>query len=522
MFEDEAVIPSIVNGFIKHYGAGKTIKVYESSIVRKDKCVFFLIRKNLDRKLVIIYPQYSIRLLGRFSFEEHGIFNHGYKKLNYIISSCDSKNASIIREIFPHTRPRAIGLRAAIGLGDRLGLATPGHIRAVKQFNVFPILAQQSAREMERTGRRPQDVLDDVTWGVFQEGYRGGFAADADHLKMEEDLDEAFKAGFTMYTIDPSDYIDTEDYSAEAMKRRFEGLPWSKMECSKERFLRIYMRKRLILRMPNMEDKELKFSEDDLFKAAVKFSYAILFATRMYRRLKKLFRSKRFDFEVSIDEIEQPTTPLEHFFLISELRRFGVRVHSLALRLVGRFEKAVDYIGDLKEFENSFIEHLLISKQCGPYKISVHSGSDKFSIYPILNKLASNMIHLKTSGTSYLESLRIIARHDPELFRDILGHSLEHFWRDRKSYHVNADPSLILNPSDVSDLELERTFLDRAEGRQILHVTYGSVLMAKDGDGKWLFRERIRRILLENEEEFYEAIAKHLGRHIKECFIQNN
>ncbi len=515
------MISSIVNDFIKSYGAGKTIKIYESSVAIKNKCVFLLIRENLDKKLVVIYPR-SFRFLDGFRYEKHGCFNHGSKKLNYIVCSCDSENASVLREIFPYTRPRAIGLRAAIGLGDRLGLATPGHIRAVKQFNVFPVLAQQSAREMKRTGRKPQDVLDDVTWAVFQEGYIGGFAADADHLKTEEDINEAFKAGFTMYTIDPSDYIEADDYSAEVLKEKFESLPWSEMGCSKERFLRIYMRKRLILHMPNSEDKELKFSEDDLLKAAVKFSYAILFVTRMYRHLRKLFRRKRFDFEVSIDEIEKPTTPLEHFFLVSELKRFGVRIHGLALKFIGRFEKAVDYMGDLKEFENSLIEHLLISRQCGPYKISIHSGSDKFSIYPILGKLASNMIHLKTSGTSYLESLRIIARHDPKLFRDILRHSLEHFWKDRKSYRVNADPSLIPNLADISDQDLERTFLEGADGRQILHVTYGSVLMARDNYGKWLFRERIRRILLENEEEFYETIARHIRRHIKECFTQHN
>lgn len=513
------MIPSIVNDFIRSYGAGKSIKIYESSLIRRDKCLFFLIREKLDKKLVIIYPQNSFRFLEDFTFEGHGYFNHGCKKLDYIVCPCNSKNASMLREIFPHLRPKAIGLKAAIGLGDRLGLATPGHIRAVRQFNVFPVLAQQSAREMERTGRRPQDVLDDVSWAVFQEGYRGGFAADADHLKMEEDLDPAFKAGFTMYTVDPSDHIEDGDYSAEILRGKFDSLPWSEMECSKERFLRIYRRKRLVLHMLNGEDKELKFSEDDLLKAAVKFSYAILFATRMYRHLRKLFRRKRFDFEVSIDEAEEPTTPLEHFFLISEFKRFGVRIHSLALRFVGRFEKAADYMGDLKEFEGSFIEHLLISKQCGPYKISVHSGSDKFSIYPILGRLASNMIHLKTSGTSYLESLRIIARRDPELFREILKFSLEHFWRDRRSYHVSANPSFMPNPDNVPDQELEKTFLDGSGGRQILHVTYGSVLMAKNSDGEWFFRERIKGVLLENEEEFYETIAAHMARHIKECFI---
>jgi hypothetical protein len=519
MLERESMIPSIVNDFIKSYGVGRTIKIYENSLIRRNRCLFFLIRENLDKKLAIIYPKKGFRFLEDFIFEEHGCFNHGFKKLNYIICPCNSKNASILRKIFPYTRPQAIGLKAAIGLGDRLGLATPGHIRAIKQFNVFPVLAQQSAREMERMGRKPQDVLDDVSWAVFQEGYRGGFAADADHLKREEDLDAAFKADFTMYTVDPSDYIEADDYSPEILRGKFESLPWSEMGCSKERFLRIYMRKRLILHMPNGEDRELRFSEDDLIKAAVKFSRAILFATRMYRRLRMLFGRRRFDFEVSIDETEEPTTPIEHFFLISEFKRLGVRIHSLALKFVGRFEKAVDYIGDLKEFESSFMEHLLISKQCGPYKISVHSGSDKFSIYPIIGRLASENIHLKTSGTSYLESLRIIARHDPKLFREILKFSLEHFWKDRRSYHVSADPSFMPNPDDVPDRELEKTFLGRSEGRQILHVTYGSVLMARNSDGKWFFRERIRRLLLENEEEFYETIAAHTARHIKECFI---
>lgn len=510
----------VARGFIEFYGAGKTIILYESSIVRRRNCIFFLIRDGLNKKLVILHSS-SVKVPEGFVSEEEGCFPYGRGKISYAVCPCNNRNASQLRKIFPYIRPQPIGLKPAIGLGDRLGLATPGHIRAVKGFKVFPVLAQQSIREMERTRRSPQEVLDDVSWAVFQEGYRGGFAADADHLKKESDIDAAFAAGFTMYTIDCSDYIDFEadKYDFNILKLKFMDLPWDEMECDRNRFIRLYKRKRIVLHMPNGELRELRFSEEDLFRAAVKFSHAIIFATGMYRRLRRLFGCGRFDFEVSIDETEEPTTPLEHLFLISEFKRFRVKIHGLALRFTGRFEKAIDYIGDLREFEDSLIEHVSISRRFGPYKISVHSGSDKFSIYPILNKLASSMLHLKTSGTSYLESLRIVARHDPNLFREMVKFCLEHFQEDRKSYYVSVDPSLIPSPDNVPDEELEKAFLDNPSGRQVLHVTYGSVLTA--GDGGWLFRDRIKRVLLDNEEEFYETVAAHIKKHIGACFIQS-
>ena len=81
------------------------------------------------------------------------------------------------------TQPSPLGLRKSFGFGDRTGLATPGHIAAARKFDFAPIFAQQSIREMERTGRTPQQVMDDAVWGVFSESWRSGFGADADHLK---------------------------------------------------------------------------------------------------------------------------------------------------------------------------------------------------------------------------------------------------------------------------------------------------------------------------------------------------
>jgi hypothetical protein len=219
--------------------------------------------------------------------------------------------------------------------------------------------------------------------------------------------------------------------------------------------------------------------------------------------------------EISIDETEEPTTPLEHLFVISELKRLKVKIQGLALRFVGRFEKAIDYIGDLCEFEKDFRKHVLIAKTCGPYKLSIHSGSDKFSIYPIVGKLASDMIHLKTAGTSYLEALRLVARQDPQLFREIIRYGLKCFEKDRKSYSLTTDLSLIPEPEKVSDRDLEKTYLNNNGGRQLLHITYGSVLRAKTNKNMWLFRQRIKKVLLENEEEHYETVAVHMKRHIE-------
>ncbi|MDH5441863.1 MAG: tagaturonate epimerase family protein, partial [Candidatus Bathyarchaeota archaeon] len=150
----------------------------------------------------------------------------------------------------------------------------------------------------------------------------------------------------------------------------------------------------------------------------------------------------------------------------------------------------------------------------GPYKLSIHSGSDKFSIYPIVARFARDIVHLKTAGTSYLESLRIVARHDPDLFREIVHYSVQNYEKDRKTYHISTELSMIPILDKIQDKDLELRFLDDNHGRQLLHVTFGSILTAMARDGKWLFRDRIRKVLIENEDEHYQTIAEHLGRHI--------
>jgi len=510
-------------GVVRRFGdirqRSRKVRIYESSVVRKDNHILFLIREDLECKLVIIGHKSELNPPGSFISEEEGEFEFEAEAIKYTVCLCNHLNAVALRKLLHFASPRVIGLAPAIGTGDRFGLATPGHIRALRGLNIIPVLAQQSSREMTRTSRSPKEVLDDVSWAVFQEGYRGGFAVDADHLKTIGELDAAFEAGFTMYTIDPSDFVDGEadGYDHKELKEKFEQLPWKELKCERDYYLEALESNLGIV--PSREVKMTEINIEALTRAAVKYSEAIAYTAKMHRHLLKLFGRRKFDFEMSVDETETPTSPLEHVLIASELKRLGVRISGLALRFAGRFEKGIDFIGDLGQFKESFARHVSIAQTCGPYKLSIHSGSDKFSIFPIIGRLASNMIHLKTAGTSYLEALRVVVRHDPALFREIVKYSMAFFDRDRKSYHLSANLSVIPDPDQVPDKSLEAVFLDDDNGRQLLHVTYGSILTARGCNGEMLFRDRLRRILIENEEEHYETVAKHIRRHVESLWI---
>ena len=228
----------------------------------------------------------------------------------------------------------------------------------------------------------------------------------------------------------------------------------------------------------------------------------------MYRHLAGL--TENFELEMSVDETETVTSIEEHFFIVSELKRLGVQWVSLAPRYVGRFEKGVDYIGDLDEFEASFARHAAIARHAGPYKLSLHSGSDKFSIYPIAARQTEGLVHLKTAGTSYLEALRAIAGVNPTLFRDILTLSIERYPVERATYHVSADLDRVPAPDSLSDSELAG-LIDQFDARQVLHVCYGTAL---DNFGPELIET------LKENEDLYDAVLKaHFDRHLQP-FVQ--
>jgi hypothetical protein len=204
----------------------------------------------------------------------------------------------------------------------------------------------------------------------------------------------------------------------------------------------------------------------------------------------------------------------EHLFCIHELKERGVKIHSLAPRFVGDFEKGIDYKGDLKAFEESLKQHFEIVKHYGPYKVSIHSGSDKFTIYPIVARVTGGWFHVKTAGTSYLEALRVVARRDGAFFRELVSFCRGHYDTDRKTYHVSAVLNEVPAPEGLDDVALERVYLDENAGRQILHVTFGTVLTYEEG-GKKKYRGRLLSLLNREGATYVEVLKKHIGRHVK-------
>lgn len=402
-------------------------------------------------------------------------------------------NAEALRQVFPWLRPRPPGLTKSVGCGDRLGLATPGHIQAVRQHGCMaPVLAQQSMREMARAGRAPAQVMDDALWGVFQEGWRDGFGADADHLKTPEDIDACAAAGFTLFTFDPGAYVDAAP--RDDTEAKYAALPWDDLDTSPREAAQRYAGAGYGLDAATVR------------LALVKYGRAIAHVARLYRHLKAVMADRPFEVEVSVDETDTPTTHGEHCVIAGELRRLGVAWISLAPRFVGRFEKGVDYIGDLAAFEADFAGHVAVARRWGPYKLSVHSGSDKFSIYPVIARLAGEMVHLKTAGTSYLEALRTIAARDVALFCEIYSLARRRYEADRASYHVSADMARAPAPEALVDETACAATLEQFDARQALHVCFGSILAA--------FGDDIRAALLAHEELHYANLARHIGRHI--------
>lgn len=420
-------------------------------------------------------------------------------------------NAAALRRRIPFLNPAPLGLKKSAGCGDRLGFATPGHIRALRAVSpaggppsMALICAQQSIRENARTGRTPQQVMDDAMWGVFREGWRWGFGADADHLKTKADVESCAAAGYTFFTFDPGEHVENEAerYDRSTLLGKLEALPWDALETSLED-----VTKRLTAKPVDLGSFSVQISEEALHRALVKYGRAVAHIAALYRHLQGLRGSQPFEVEVSVDETESVTTLEEHIYIAAELKRLGVRWVSLAPRYVGRFEKGVDYIGDLAELRKNFEGHFAVAQAFGPYKLSLHSGSDKFSVYPIAAEVAGEYVHLKTAGTSYLEAVRAISLLNPELFREIMRFALDRYDQDRATYHVSADAAKVPDLAKLGDAELPG-LLEDFHARQVLHVTFGSVLNHQT------LRKPFFETLRGNLETYHEVIEKHFIKHM--------
>lgn len=413
--------------------------------------------------------------------------------------------------------PTPLGLQASFGFGDRTGLATPGHIAALSQAggSIKPIFAQQSIREMTRTQRSPEQVMGDAIRAMEKAGYTGQHGADADHLKVPEDVDRTAAAGFTFFTIDPSDDVDpmADDYPFPALQEKFAEVR------SQVDWFDKYRGKQVMLPTGTAID----LNERAVMRAAVKYGRAINRAVKLAQHIdavnKKLGRD--YEIELSVDETPQPTTLAEHWIIAEQVLSRGMKLVSLAPRYIGDFEKGVDYKGNLAEFEQSLADHVAVMEQLGPYKLSLHSGSDKLSIYTSFAKITKGRWHVKTAGTSYLEMLRVVARHDEKLFRELVDFARSRYDTDKATYHVSASIGGVPAPADVKDgRTMERLYLELWEdvkpgrgftqpGRQILHCTFGSTLTNAG------YAARIRQVLEAHPETFTQVLTEHFVKHLE-------
>ena len=146
-------------------------QAYPESLRRNDDNYFFITKDN-KKKYLVVSGKKAKRFEGEFIAERTKL------------SSLNHNNAELLKEIFPELSPVSSNLRTSFGFGDRLGLATPAHIECVRKHdNLFSVFAQQSVRELRRTGKSMQNVIDTVIWGYLETGYKGPYGADADHLK---------------------------------------------------------------------------------------------------------------------------------------------------------------------------------------------------------------------------------------------------------------------------------------------------------------------------------------------------
>lgn len=467
----------------------------QDSVITHEGTTYGLIRVDHQKRLLV---------QGHTSgFEgEPGVDAHS------LLCPLNSANASALRARLPWLNPVPLGLRTSAGFGDRLGIATYGHIQAVKGTGIAPILAQQSVRENSRTGRTPQGVMDDALWGVFEAGWRDPWGADADHLKTLADIPPFVAAGYSFYTIDPSDYVDdgAENDSLETLRAKAARLPWEDLGSSLETSFETYCR------AFELGPISLSFDEPILLRALVKYGAGVAHTARMAAALAQALGDRPFELEMSVDETQTTTSLFEHFYIASELRRLKVPFVSLAPRFVGRFEKGVDYIGDLGELDQNLRGHAAIMGHFGDsYKLSLHTGSDKFSVYPLAARHARGRVHLKTAGTSYLEALRLIATVEPALFRRILHFARERYDTDRKTYHVSALLERVPFVAELHDDQLPG-LLDQFDARQVLHVCFGSVLDK--------FGPELHHLLKAHQSAYDSYLKRHFERHLEAFAIR--
>ena len=309
----------------------------------------------------------------------------------------------------------------SLGIGDRFSHQGVAQLRAIMKANqsgldISPVW-NKSNREHIYVHSHPADVRKEADAAVAALGFSGKYFVDADHINLTTVAPFVETADF--FTLDVASFIG-KDSPADQVEA---------FVASCEKYLGH-------LAIPGIK-APFEVSEELLRTIVGKFLAATQQASEIYQYLKAAKGEGNFITEVSMDEVESPQTPVDLFFILKMLADKGVPAQTIAPKFTGRFNKGVDYKGDVEQFAKEFEEDVLVIdyavKEFGlpkELKLSVHSGSDKFTIYPIMAGIIKKYdkgLHVKTAGTTWLEEVIGLAVADGEALdaaKDIYARAL--------------------------------------------------------------------------------------------------
>ncbi len=408
----------------------------------------------------------------------------------------------------------------SLGTGDRFGLQGKAQLAAIEKARrrgvELSIVWNKSHREHCIVGSSPQDVRNEADKAVKDLNYQGQYFVDADHIGI--DNVDLFMDSSDFFTLDVADFIgrksDKKSLTAFLEKQsRFIGK----------------------LTIPGI-NRPLEVSKEELQSIAEKYLYAVQEAGKIYRYIKEKRNGEDFVTEVSMDETAKPQSPVEMLFILAALADEKIPAQTIAPKFSGRFNKGVDYIGDVNQFHQEFDEDLCIIQFAVEHfdlpsdlKLSVHSGSDKFSIYGSIRELIRRHdagIHVKTAGTTWLEELIGLAEAGGkglEIAKQIYISSYGRFDELCAPYvsvidiDRNALPTVaeVTNWTSLQFVDALRHDQDCPEYdvnlRQLLHVGYK--VAAEMG-------QTYMDALYENEDIVAKNVTENLfDRHIKPLFL---
>lgn len=334
------------------------------------------------------------------------------------------------------------------GTGDRFAHQGRAQLQAILNarkagIDVYPVW-NKSNREHSIIKSQPGEVRVEADAAVAALGFTGAYYVDADHIGLK--TVDAFIPASDFFTLDVADFTGKE---AEAG--------------AVEIFLKAVRRYTGSLSIPGI-GRPFDLTEKIVRGAASKFLLAVQEAGRIYRHVEERKGRESFVTEISVDETDAPQSPVELFLILAMIAEERIPIQTIAPKFTGRFNKGVDYAGDLAQFEKEFDEDLSVIAfaihefgLADTLKLSVHSGSDKFSIYPIVNRLIKKHnagLHVKTAGTNWLEEVIGLAESGDEgltLAKEIYAKARAHYAELVAPYStvIDIDPDKLPDPKSV-------------------------------------------------------------------------